>query len=290
MRDYAGGATIHTLGAAVGLVGAWIVGPRLGRYAPDGRPRPLAGHSLALAALGVALALVGWLGLLGGASLEFAPALAARALLSAILAAAAGFLTALALSWLVFTRPDASVGFNGLIGGLVAVSAPCGLVSPLAAAVIGLLGGVAVIIAIQLHDNSWIDDPAGVIAVHGACGSVGTIALGLFAQAEFSPPHINTPSGLFFGGGPDLLVHQLVGLLGLIVPAVILSLLLFFILRATGSLRASPEAEIAGLDLAELATDAYPDFQATVHPIPSLDSLKPAPKRPPTSPPSSARR
>jgi Amt family ammonium transporter len=181
------------------------------------------------------------------------------------LAAATGALGALAMSWRLFGKPDISMTLNGILAGLVAITAPCAFVGAGSAALIGLVAGLVVVGAVVSLERSGVDDPVGAIAVHGVCGIWGTAAVGLFASAPYSGGDGLPGLGLFFGGGTEQLITQLIGALAAAGAAFFLALVLFGILKATIGLRVSPEEELAGLDAAEHGNEAYPAVHHPIH-------------------------
>jgi Amt family ammonium transporter len=168
------------------------------------------------------------------------------------------------VSWLIFGKADISMTLNGVLAGLVAVTAPCAFISPVSAAIVGVLGGTAVVLAVLFIDKIGIDDPVGAISVHGVCGALGTICVGLFAQASYAPAE-TTGDGLFFGGGTSLLINQLIGIGAVFAWCMVTGTILFGTLKYTVGLRVAPEEEVAGLDIGEHGSEAYPDFAPAIH-------------------------
>ena len=195
MSDFAGSTVVHSTGGWLALTGAIVLGPRMGKYDSEGNPRPIAGHNLPLAALGVFILWLGWFGFNPGSQMGADAADISSIAVTTNLAAAAGAITAMITAWIFLGKPDAGMSLNGALAGLVAITAGCASVSPVSAAVIGALGGIVVVLSVLLFERLRIDDPVGAISVHGTCGALGTILLGFFDKE----------SGLFFGGGAGLL-------------------------------------------------------------------------------------
>ncbi len=256
--DFAGSTVVHSTGAWMALVGAALLGPRLGKYRPDGKVNAIPGHNLPMAALGVFILWLGWFGFNPGSTMAADPSIAHIAM-TTNLAAAIGGILAMATSWAIFKKPDVSMTLNGVLAGLVAITAPCAFVSPLSAVIIGAGAGILVVLAVLFFEKVHLDDPVGAVSVHGVCGAYGTLMLGLFAQDKFAPD--TTGNGLLFGGGLTLLKAQFIGVISVFAFAVVAGLLLFGILKATVGLRVTESEEIEGLDIGEHGNLAYPDFE-----------------------------
>jgi Amt family ammonium transporter len=260
-EDFAGSTIVHSVGGWAALMGALIIGPRLGKYDENGKPRAIPGHSLVLAVLGVFILFVGWFGFNPGSELA-ADAEVPRIGVNTAMAAAGGGITAMFVSWIVFKKPDVSMAGNGILAGLVSITAGCYLMDGWFSAFAGMIGGVIVVFSVLFFDRIKIDDPVGAISVHGVCGAWGTLAVGLFANAD-APILGEGLDGLFFGGGADLLVDQIVGVVAVFAFVVVTTGILFSILKATNLLRVDPEHEIEGLDVTEFGAPAYgPDVLA----------------------------
>jgi Amt family ammonium transporter len=214
MWDFAGSTVVHSTGGWLALIGAIMLGPRIGKYSREGKPQAIPGHSLPMAALGVFILWLGWFGFNPGSTMA-ADASIAQIATTTNLAAAMGAIGALIASWLSLKKPDVSMTLNGVLAGLVAITAPCAFVSPLSAAIIGLAAGVVVVFSVILLDRAKVDDPVGAVSVHGVCGALGTIALGLFAQEGYAPAN-TTGNGLLFGGGFQLLLAQTIGVVAVL--------------------------------------------------------------------------
>lgn len=249
--DFAGSSLVHSVGAWVGMAGAIMLGPRIGKY-DNGKVKAIPGHSLTLGALGVFILWFGWFGFnpgsqLGAAGNDNVVAIAHIAL-TTNLSAAAGAVSALFLSWMKYKRPALSLALNGALAGLVAITAGCDVVSPGGAVIIGLIAGVLLVLAVEFIDQKLkIDDPVGAISVHGVNGAFGTLAVGLFA----------TDGGLFYGGGANLLLAQVIGVVAIFIWAFGTGLILFKILKSTIGLRVSKRIEEEGLDVYEHGESAY---------------------------------
>ncbi|MGC8800414.1 ammonium transporter [Chloroflexus sp.] len=258
--DFAGSTVVHSVGGWASLVGAMILGPRLGRFGPDGKPRAIPGHNMSLAALGTFILWLGWFGFNPGSQLAIASQANADAVamvaVTTNLAAAAGALGALFTAWLRYGKPDLGQTLNGVLGGLVAITAGCAYVDPLAAIIIGFIAGPVVVFSAELLEKLKIDDPVGAVPVHLVNGIWGTLAVGLFA----SIPGNTGTTGLFYGGGLTLLISQLVGVVAIGLWTVATAALMFFAIKATIGLRVSKAEEEAGLDIGEHGMVAYPDL------------------------------
>ncbi|MGY6647195.1 ammonium transporter [Wenyingzhuangia sp. IMCC45574] len=251
--DFAGSSVVHSVGGWAALVGAIMVGPRIGKY-KDGVSQAIPGHNILLGALGVMILWLGWFGFNGGSQLAFGSADDVKAvgsvLITTNLAAAAGAAAALFYTWLRYGQPDISMTLNGALAGLVCITAGCAAVSPGSAIIMGLIAGVVVVMSITFIDEKLkIDDPVGAVSVHGVCGALGTLLVGVFA----------TDGGLISGGGAALLGVQAIGVLAYAAWAIVMSIIVFSILKFTIGLRVSEKEEIEGLDKAEHGIGVYND-------------------------------
>jgi ammonium transporter, Amt family len=253
--DFAGSTIVHATGGWAALMGAIILGPRLGKYGPDGKPRALPGHSIPLVVAGSMILFIGWFGFNGGSELAM-DEFVSQILVKTLLAAAAGAVVAMVVNWNVDGKPDVSMAANGLLAGLVSITAPVGTVSTPVAVLIGAIGGAIVVGSVKLFDRSGIDDPVGAISVHGVCGTWGTLSIGLFAlyDDEFLG---RESAGLFYGGGIDQLSTQalMVGVHFVFICAAAGAL--FTLIKVTVGLRVTPEEEMAGLDVLEHGSSGY---------------------------------
>jgi Amt family ammonium transporter len=260
--DFAGSGIVHMTGGIAAFMGALFLGPRIGRYAEDGSPRAIPGHNIPFAILGVFILWVGWFGFNPGSELladEFVSTIAVNTMLAAI---AGGFVTAITIT-LVAGKPDLAMIGNGVLAGLVAITAPCGAVTPIMSVVIGAIAGALVVGSVLFFDKVRIDDPVGAISVHGVCGFWGLISVGLFATYDDAFLG-REDAGLFYGGGIDQLLVQLLMAAIILVWVVVCTGILFGILKATIGLRVSREEEIQGLDVLEHGLQGYaPDMAHT---------------------------
>ena len=258
-HDFAGSAVVHSVGGWIALAGAIALGPRIGKYRHDGTANPIPGHSLVLGTLGVFLLWVGWFGFNPG-SYTAGICSIGRVAMTTNLAACAGTISALVTGWAVMGKPDLTMALNGSLAGLVAITAPCDLVTANAAIVIGLVAGVLVVLSVLALDKVHIDDPVGAVSVHCVNGVWGTLAVGLFA-APTAANYGNGMVGLFYGGGFRFLAIQSLGVLATAAWAFGTGSAIFFVLKRLGILRVSPKTELKGLDLTEHGQDAYASFQ-----------------------------
>jgi ammonium transporter, Amt family len=251
-HDFAGSTLVHMTGGVAALVGAAILGPRIGRYAADGRPKPIPGHSIPYAVLGTFVLLVGWYGFNPGSELAADGAIGGIAVTTTI-AAAAGAIAAMMTVWLTTGKPDVGMTANGMLAGLVGITAGCAAVSTVGALIIGAAAGVIVVGAVAFFDRIKVDDPVGAVSVHGVCGAFGTLAVGLFATEDTD----FWKQGLFYGGGADQLVSQLIGVLAVAAFVGVAATAMFLAIKYTIGLRVPEEEELAGLDVAEHGAPGY---------------------------------
>jgi len=243
--DFAGSTVVHSVGGWVALAGAMVLGPRLGKYTKDGGIRPILGHNIPLAALGVFILWVGWFGFNPG-STTTADTSIAMIFVNTNLAAATGAVVAMIVSWIKLGKPEVGMSLNGALAGLVGITAGCANVTPGSAIIIGAVAGVLVVSSVLFFDKIRIDDPVGAISVHGVCGAWGTLAAGLFNMG---------------GCTMGIVTTQLIGMGACFVWAFGLGFIMFKIIAATMGLRVSAEEEIEGLDFVEHGGNAYPDFK-----------------------------
>ncbi len=264
IRDFAGSTVVHSVGGWAALAGAIMVGPRLGKYNADGTVNAITPHNMPLAALGVFILWFGWYGFNPGSTL-LAIGGVSHVAVTTTLAAAAGAVAALIISWLHFKKPDLSMTLNGTLAGLVGITAPCASVSTSSAVIIGLIAGALVFYSCLLFERKFrIDDPVGAISVHGVCGAWGTLAVGLFGQRSIDVQYWSEETaikdGLFFGGGFDQLMTQAIGVATIFGFVLAAMLVIFAIIRATTGLRVSDQEQMQGLDLGEHGNVAYGGF------------------------------
>ena len=252
--DFAGSTVVHSVGGYAGLAGTIILGPRIGKYIGK-TIKPIKGHSMTLAALGVFLLWFGWYGFNPGSTLSANNWSIATIAVTTTLAACAAAVSAMIFTWIKYKKPDVGLTLGATLGGLVAITAGTANVSPASSIIIGAIGGILYVLAVAFFDRIKVDDPVGAISCHAVNGVWGTLAVGLFAQKEFGGVN-----GLFFGGGFGQLISQLIGVVSVAV-FVLGSMLLFFkLIDITIGLRVSKEDELKGLDLSEHNAEAYADF------------------------------
>lgn len=257
--DFAGSSVVHSVGGWIALAGAICLGPRLGKYTADGKPRAIPGHNLVIAALGVFILWVGWFGFNPGSTTSGGGDIGRIALVTN-LGAVAGVATAMLTAWVLFGKPDLSMSLNGALAGLVAITAPCNSVTPIGALLIGGIGGILVVLSVVMLDRLRIDDPVGAVSVHAVNGVWGTLACGLFnAEAVLGVAETNT--GLFYGGGLSQMVSQLIGAGAIFAWAFGCGMVMFMVIKKTMGLRVSETEELKGLDICEHGNDAYAGFQ-----------------------------
>ncbi|MBI4549557.1 MAG: ammonium transporter [Candidatus Omnitrophica bacterium] len=256
--DFAGSTVVHSVGGWAALAGVIVLGPRFGKFGPNGQINVIPGHNLSLALIGTFVLWLGWFGFNPGSTMAADPRLIAHICVTTNMAAAAGVISSTFMSWALLKKPDLGMTLNGCLAGLVAVTAPCAFVSVGSSAIIGLIAGIIVVLAVIFFDKVHIDDPVGATAVHLANGVFGTICVGLFAQDWVSPN--TTGNGLFFGGGTKLLFAQLTGVGAVAVFTFFGSLLIWILLKATVGIRVTLQEELEGLDIGEHGNQAYPEF------------------------------
>jgi len=258
-HDFAGSTVVHSVGGWAAFMGAIVLGPRIGKYVKgNGKVTVKAypGHNIPLAMLGVFILWFGWYGFNPGSTLSGVSTDIARVAETTTLAASAGAVGALIFSWLWFKKPDASMTMNGTLAGLVAITAPCAVVSPGASIVIGLISGILVVLSVEFIDKVLhIDDPVGAVSVHMVNGIFGTLAVGIWGNVD------GVAVGLLHGGGFHQLGVQALGVVAVGGWAAIMSWLLFHLIKATVGLRVSAKEEMMGLDLSEHKSEAYSGFQ-----------------------------
>lgn len=261
-HDFAGSTAVHMVGGVAALVGAKILGPRLGKYDKNGKSRAIPGHSLTLGALGVFILWFCWFGFNGCSTVSMvdgADILASKVFVTTNLAAACATVATMIFTWIRYKKPDVSMTLNGSLAGLVAITAGCDVVEPWAAAVIGVVAGIVVVLAVEFFDKVLkIDDPVGAIAVHGCCGALGTILTGVFANEV----------GIVYGGGLGFFGIQCLGVLSVIIWVTITMTIVFLLIKKIFGLRVSVEEEVLGLDVTEHGlVSAYADFSSTMEEI-----------------------
>jgi Amt family ammonium transporter len=257
-HDFAGSTVVHGVGGMAALVGAWLLGPRIGRFNRDGSPNVIAGHNLPLVMIGVFILWFGWYGFNAGSTLGMAePEVVGRVAMNTTLAPAAGAIAAMVTAWMKFGKPDLTIALNGSLAGLVGITAPCAVVGFGSSIAIGLVAGVLVVYGVVWLNRIRIDDPVGAIPVHGLCGIWGTLAVGLFGQVSLGAPS----DGLFLGGGFGQLGTQSLGVVASLGFTGVAMLVVFKAVDAVVGLRVSRETELRGLDHDEHGMESYGGFQ-----------------------------
>lgn len=242
--DFAGSTLVHSVGGWGALAGAILLGPRLGKYSAGGRMTPILGHNMPLATIGVFLLWFGWFGFNGGSVLSADPALVSLTLVTTAIAASAGAIGAMVASLAIIKKPDLSLTLNGILAGLVGITAGADQMAALSAATIGLIAGVLCVLSVIFFDRFKIDDPVGAISVHLVCGIFGTLAVGIWGEKA----------------GLTQLWHQFIGVAAIGAFAFVSALLIFLVLKRTVGIRVSADEEIGGLDIGEHGNEAYPEF------------------------------
>ena len=268
-HDFAGSTAVHMVGGVCALIGAKMLGPRIGKYDKKGKPHAILGHNLTFAALGVFILWFCWFGFNGASTVamdsDAAVQSAGLIFFNTNLCAAVACCVTLIFTWLRYGKPDVSMTYNAALAGLVGITAGCDAVSPLGAAIMGIVFGIVIVLAVEFFDKvAKIDDPVGAISVHGICGALGTVFTGLFATG------ISTEKGLFYGGGFHFLGVQALGVVSVIIYVAVVMTIVFFVIKKTIGLRVDAEDEIAGLDVSEhgLLT-AYSGFAMLPESVPS---------------------
>lgn len=259
-HDFAGSTAVHMVGGVAAFVGALILGPRIGKYDKNGKAKAIPGHSLTLGALGVFILWFCWFGFNGASTVSMegeAVVTAGKIFVNTNLAAAVSSCAVLLITWIRYKKPDISMTLNGTLAGLVAITASCDTVSPVSAAIIGIIAGFVVVFGIEFIDKVLkIDDPVGAVGVHGLNGALGTICVGLFSDGTGTEG-----LGLFTGGGFHLLGVQLLGMVAVIAWVAVTMTVVFQVIKHTMGLRVSEDEEIAGLDIREHGIESsYADF------------------------------
>jgi Amt family ammonium transporter len=247
--DFAGSTLVHSVGGWAALVAVWLLGARIGKFGKDGKPQAIPGHNIPLATAGVLILWLGWFGFNGGSVLSADPALTSLTIVTTCLAASAGGIVAFLVSTAMYKNFDLTMFLNGILGGLVSITAGADQMSPTDAILIGAIGGAIIVFAVAFIDRLRLDDPVGAIAVHLICGIWGTLAVGLFGALA----------------GVDQFISQLIGVGSYAVMCAGSSFIIFFILKKTVGIRVSEKEELEGLDSHEHGMDAYPDFRMNEH-------------------------
>jgi Amt family ammonium transporter len=267
--DFAGSSVVHLTGGVIGLAGAIVLGPRIGKFNKDGSPNAIPGHHVPMAIVGCFILAFGWFGFNPGSTLAGADLRIGVVATNTMLASAGGAFSTMIYMWVRYGKPDISMIANGFLAGLVAITAPCAFVTAPIAVFIGLVAGVLVCFSIFFVERTLkLDDPVGAISVHGTNGAWGVLALGLFADGKYGDGFngvAGTVKGLFYGD-PSQFLAEVIGTAANIIVIFIISYVFFKILDKVVGLRVPPEVEEEGLDMAEVAVRAYPDFNIkTIH-------------------------
>src|SRR4051812_24119576 len=260
--DFAGSSVVHMTGGVTALVGAWILGPRIGKFNKDGSPNPIPGHDVPMVVLGTLILAFGWFGFNTGSTMAATDLRIASVAVCTMLATAAGFLSSILYMWAVFGKPDPTMGCNGLLAGAVAITAPCAFVNPVGAVIIGAIAGVLVIWSVLFIERVLkVDDPVGAVSVHGVNGAFGCLSIGLFATGEYGAGWNGVaglaPTGLFYGGGFGQLAAEAVGVLANVCWVAPSAFLSFMIIEMLIGNRALAVAEVEGLDIPEMGVMGY---------------------------------
>ena len=247
--DFAGSTLVHSVGGWAALIAVYLLGARIGKFSSDGKPKAIPGHNIPLAAAGVLILWLGWFGFNGGSVLSADPELTSLTLVTTCLAAAAGGISSSIVSNLLYKNFDLTMFMNGVLGGLVGITAGADQMSPMDAIFIGTIAGVIIVFGISFIDKLKLDDPVGAIAVHLICGIWGTLAVGIFGEMA----------------GIDQFITQLIGVGIVGAFSVVTAFIILIIIKKTIGLRVDKEEEIKGLDLSEHGMDAYADFRLNQH-------------------------
>ena len=259
--DFAGDSAVHSVGGWAALSGALILGPRIGKYGRDGKPRAIPGHNMSLAVIGLFVLWLGWFGFNPGSTMSFQnPSDVMHILMTTNTSAIAAVLTSTITAWIFLGKPDLGMTINGCLAGLVGVTGGCAYFTVEVSLLVGAIAGVIVVFLVVFFDRIKIDDPVGATSVHLGCGVFGTICVGLFAKEGVTT--LSTANGLFYGGGFSLLGVELLGVVAVGAFTFVTSTVVWLVLKKTIGIRVSREEELAGLDIGEHGNMAYPDFAA----------------------------
>ncbi len=262
--DFAGSSVVHMTGGVTALVGAAIIGPRIGKFNKDGSPNAIPAHDVVMVVLGTLILAFGWFGFNPGSTLAATDVRISSIAVCTMLATAAGTMSSVLYMWAVYGKPDPTMGCNGLLAGAVAITAPCAFVNPVGAVIIGAIAGILVIWSVLFVERVLkIDDPVGAVSVHGVCGAFGCLCVGLFATGEYGGGWNGVagkaPTGLFFGGGVSQLAAQSIGVLANVIWVGIAAFVSFMIIEKTIGNRTDAAVEIGGLDIPEMGVMGYVD-------------------------------
>jgi Amt family ammonium transporter len=260
--DFAGSSVVHMTGGVTALVGAWILGPRIGKYNRDGSPNPIPGHNIPMAVVGTFILAFGWFGFNPGSTLAGTDLRVSSVAVCTLLASGAGALSAMIYMWSVYGKPDPSMLCNGMLAGLVAITAPSAFVDPVSAVLIGAIAGVLVIWSVFFVEKVLkVDDPVGAVSVHGACGAWGCLSIGLFANGQYGMGWNGVTNlavtGLFYGGGVKQLIAEAIGVGANVIWVGASSFIAFMLIEKIIGNRVSAKTEIEGLDIPEMGVLGY---------------------------------
>ena len=260
--DFAGSSVVHMTGGVTALAGAIVLGPRIGKFNKDGSANAIPGHNIPMVVLGTLILAFGWFGFNGGSTLSLTDGRTASVCVCTMLASAAGFFTAMLYMWFVFGKPDPTMACNGMLAGLVAITAPCAFVNPIGATIIGAAAGILVIWSVLFVERVLkVDDPVGAISVHGVCGAFGCLCIGLFADGKYGAGWNGvadkTPLGLFYGGGVEQLAAEAIGVAANFLWVFPVAFLCFMLVEKTMGNRVTAKDEIQGLDIPEMGILGY---------------------------------
>jgi len=268
--DFAGSSVVHLTGGVCALAGAMVLGPRIGKFNKDGSPNPIPGHHIPMAVVGCFILAFGWFGFNAGSTLAGTDLRIAVVATNTMLAGAGGAVSSWVYMWIRYGKPDISMSANGLLAGLVAITAPCAFVTAPVAVLIGVIGGILCVLSVFFVERVLkVDDPVGAVSVHGANGAWGVLALGLFADGKYGDGFNGVKgcvTGLFYGDSSQF-VAQCIGTLTNIVYVFVISYVFFKVLDAVVGLRVPRDQELEGLDQHEVAVTAYPDFNLRQLPL-----------------------
>ncbi len=276
--DYAGSGVVHLQGGALALITAWLIGPRIGKYAADGKVNPILPHNIPMVQIGTFILAFGWFGFNAGSSLAAADGRIGIVAVNTMLAGMAATVSGMLYMWVTTGKPDPSMMCNSMLAGLVAITSPCAFVTPVGAFIIGLVAGVLVIWSVYFFDKVKIDDPVGAISVHGVNGAWGLIAVGLFSDGSYgqgwngvgATDYLGVAgrgvTGLFYGDSKQLVAQLVEVVVGVGWNVVVGGVAFYVIGKVLGSNRVSAEVEIAGLDVPEMGLPGYPEYVAPVSP------------------------
>jgi Amt family ammonium transporter len=271
--DFAGSGVVHTMGGIIALAGGICIGPRIGKYI-NGKPQAIPGHDLPMVMGGTFVLCFGWFGFNPGSTLSGTDLRISFVVVNTMLAGVVAAVASMCVMWIKFKKPDPSMMCNGMLAGLVAITAPCAFVSPIGACAIGLVAGVLVVYSVFFWDNMGVDDCVGAISVHGVNGAWGVISVGLFATGDYGAGYngvMHGVTGLFYGGGAGQLIAQTIDITTCIVTGFVLSFIWFKISDKLVKMRVAPEVEMEGLDMPEMGALGYPDFELKT--TPSISSI-----------------